>query len=207
MKIITISREFGSGGREIGKQLADQLGFDYYDKEIITAIADKHDMDKNYVSEILDNKRWQTIPLTFCCSFTMVNIMQSIKVDLLVEQTQVIKEIAKAGKNCVIVGRNADELLKNYHPFNIFICADMKSKIRRCIERTTKNENLSRKEMEEKIRSIDKNRAEVREIITHKSWGLHTSYHLIVNASNWNLKELTSAIAVFTESWFRRLKQ
>ncbi|WP_304160470.1 AAA family ATPase [Fusobacterium ulcerans] len=207
MKIITISREFGSGGREIGKQLADQLGFDYYDKEIITAIADKHDMDKNYVSEILDNKRWQTIPLTFCCSFTMVNIMQSIKVDLLVEQTQVIKEIAKAGKNCVIVGRNADELLKDYHPFNIFICADMKSKIRRCIERATKNENLSRKEMEEKIRSIDKNRAEVHEIITHKSWGLHTSYHLIVNASNWNLKELTSAIAVFTESWFRRLKQ
>ena len=67
-----------------------------------------------------------------------------------------------------------------------------------------KNENLSRKELERKIRSIDKNRTEVREIITHKGWGVHTSYHLTVNATDWNLKELTLAIAAFAESWFRR---
>lgn len=70
----------------------------------------------------------------------------------------------------------------------------MESKIRRCMERAEKNENLSRKELERKIRSIDKNRAEVREIITHKGWGVHTSYHLTVNATDWNLNELTSAV-------------
>ena len=114
------------------------------------------------------------------------------------------REYCKGRKDCVIVGRNADELLRVHHPFNVFVCADMESKIRRCMERAEKNENLSRKELERKIRSIDKNRAEVREIITHKGWGVHTSYHLTVNATDWNLKELTSAVAAFAESWFRR---
>lgn len=204
MRIITISREFGSGGREIGKRLAGQLGVDYYDKEIITAIAGKKGLDEDYVSDILEHHEWQNVPLTFFRSLTTVTVVRSVKADLLVEQTRVIESIAKAGKDCVIVGRNADELLREHHPFNVFVCADMESKIRRCMERAEKNENLSRKELERKIRSIDKNRAEVREIITHKGWGVHTSYHLTVNATDWNLKELTSAVAAFAESWFRR---
>ena len=156
------------------------------------------------MSDILEHHGWQNVPLTFCRSLTTVTVVRSVKADLLVEQTRVIESIAKAGKDCVIVGRNADELLREHHPFNVFVCADMESKIRRCMERAEKNENLSRKELERKIRSIDKNRAEVREIITHKGWGVHTSYHLTVNATDWNLKELTSAVAAFAASWFRR---
>lgn len=82
-----------------------------------------------------------------------------MQIELLIEQSRIIKEIAKAGKDCVIVGRNADVLLEEYKPFRIFVCAEMDAKIRRCIERSDKNEVLSRKEMERNIRSIDKNRA------------------------------------------------
>ena len=60
MNIITISREFGSGGRELGKRLADLLGYDYYDREIITEIAKRHDVDEKYVEYALNNHIWQT---------------------------------------------------------------------------------------------------------------------------------------------------
>lgn len=88
MRIITISREFGSGGREIGKRLAGQLGVDYYDKEIITAIAGKKGLDEDYVSDILEHHGWQNVPLTFCRSLTTVTVVRSVKADLLVEQTK-----------------------------------------------------------------------------------------------------------------------
>ena len=58
MKIITISREFGSGGRELGKRLADLLGFDYYDREIITSIARDTGLDEKYVANILERHGW-----------------------------------------------------------------------------------------------------------------------------------------------------
>ena len=109
MRIITISREFGSGGREIGKRLAGQLGVDYYDKEIITAIAGKKGLDEDYVSDILEHHGWQNVPLTFCRSLTTVTVVRSVKADLLVEQTRVIESIAKAGKDCVTL----DEMQMN----------------------------------------------------------------------------------------------
>ena len=62
MKIVTISREFGSGGRELGRRLADLLGFDYYDREIITAIAQAQGMDEGYVEKSLEDHAWQHIP-------------------------------------------------------------------------------------------------------------------------------------------------
>ena len=65
MKIITISREFGSGGRELGKRLADTLGFDYYDREIITAIAGAQGLDEAYVEKSMENANWQRVPLTY----------------------------------------------------------------------------------------------------------------------------------------------
>ena len=72
MKIVTISREFGSGGRELGKRLADTLGFDYYDREIITAIAQAQGMDEHYVEQALEDHAWQHIPLTYGRSFASI---------------------------------------------------------------------------------------------------------------------------------------
>lgn len=204
MKIITISREFGSGGRELGKRLADQLGFDYYDREIITAIAKKQGLNETYVERALDNRIWQSVPLTFRRSLFGASVLQSPQTDLLLEQKRVIEAIAQTGKNCVIVGRNADVLLKKEHPFNIFVCADMEARIRRCMERTSEGEQLSKKELEQNIRRIDKNRAATREILTDSKWGQCNTYHLTVNTTGWMIKELTPAVADFVEHWYTK---
>ena len=206
MKIITISREFGSGGRELGKRLADALGFDYYDREIIAAIAQARGLDENYVEHALENHEWQHIPLTFHHSFTSVSVMQTIHTELLREQRRVLDGIANAGTDCVIVGRNADILLRDQKPLTIFICADMDAKVRRCMERAPESEHLSRRQIQQNIRRIDKNRARSREMISDSKWGLGSSYHLTINTSGWNIKELTPAVADFARRWFEQTR-
>jgi len=206
MKIITISREFGSGGRELGKRLADLLGFDYYDREIITAIAQAQGMDENYVEKALEDHVWQRIPLTYGRAFSTSALMQSMQTNLLIEQKRVIDGIAQTDRDCIIVGRDADILLEDYHPFTIFVCADMEAKVRRCMERAAPGENLTRKAIEQNIRRIDKGRAQSREIIADGKWGHGGSYHMTVNTSTWSIKELAPAVADFANRWFERSK-
>lgn len=207
MRIITISREFGSGGRELGKRLADLLGFDYYDREIITSIAQARGLDENYVEKTLETGVWQRLPLTFHNSFGGGNMMQSAQVGLLQEQTRIVEELAASGKDFVIVGRNADVLLSDYKPFTVFVCADMDSKVRRCLERAPENEQLSRKEIEQNIRRIDKNRSQTYEMITGRKWGQADNYHITVNTSSWSLKEIAPAVAAFARRWFEHSEQ
>ena len=206
MRIVTISREFGSGGRELGKRLADLLGFDYYDREIIASIAQARGLDENYVEKTLETGIWQRLPLTFHNSFGS-GMMQSAQLGLLQEQTRVVEEIAKNGKDCVIVGRNADVLLADYKPFTVFVCADTDAKVRRCIERAPENEGLSRKEIEQNIRRIDKNRSQAYEMITGRKWGQADSYHITVNTSSWTIKEIAPAVAAFARRWFEHSEQ
>ena len=202
MNIITISREFGSGGRELGKRVAEILGYDYYDREIITTIAEKHDLDENYVEHALTNHLWQTMPLTYGHTLTSPVIMHAPHVELLQEQRRVIEEIARTGKDFVIVGRNADVLLHDYNPFNIFVCADMLSKINRCRERAEGEEkSFSDKEFKRKILSVDKNRERARYMIADGSWGNRHSYHLIVNTTDWDLNELAISVADMAKRW------
>lgn len=204
MRIITVSREFGSGGREIGKRLADLLGYEYYDKEIVTAIAENKGMNENYVEKIMEGKALKSVHMHFRSSLSGGIAMGQARTDLLLEQKKVIEAIAGAEKNCVIVGRNADVLLNAYEPFKLFVCADMDTKIQRCMERAGKDEKLSPKEMERKIRAIDKGRAQAREIVTNIPWGDKKAYHLTVNTAGWNIKELVPIIAGFADCWFRR---
>ena len=204
MNIITISREFGSGGRELGRRLADELGYDYYDGEIIAAIAKNSGLDPNYVENALEDHGWQAIPMTVHRTFASPMVMQTPQVGLLLEQKKVIEEIGKKGKNCIVVGRNADLLLKEYEPFNLFVCADMEAKIDRCVERAKEGESTSRKELEKKIRRVDKNRANTREILSSSAWGQRDAYHMIINTTGWDIKELTPAVAEFATRWFSR---
>lgn len=204
MRIITISREFGSGGRELGKRLAELLHFDYYDNEIIAAIAQNNGLNADYVETQLDSHGWQNIPLTYRSSFYSAHAANAGNVALLIEQKKVIEKIASLGKDCVIVGRNADIILQEYHPFHIFVCADTESKIRRCRERAPEGEHLSEKELLQKMKQIDKNRSRTREILTNATWGQRDSYHLTINTSEWDIKELATAVSDFANSWFRR---
>ncbi len=207
MKIITISREFGSGGRELGKRLADTLGFDYYDREIITAIAQAQGMDEGYVEKALEDHAWQHIPLTYGQSFTSGAMLQSTQTNLLIEQKRVLDGIAKTGKDCVIVGRDADILLSAQKPFTIFVCASTQVKVRRCMARAKDGENLSQKAIEQQMRRIDKARARSREILTDSRWGHADSYHMTVNTSDWELKDLTQAVAEFVQRWYAAQEQ
>lgn len=202
-KIITISREFGSGGRELGKRLADELGFDYYDKEIISAIAEKKGLDEKYVEMALEFSTWKTMPLTFRHSFSGVSGVPLIDTDLLVAQTQVVEKIAALDRDCIIVGRNADVILEAENPLKIFVCANLPSKLKRCIERMDDGEQISEKELKRNIRTIDKNRKMTREIISEGKWGDRASYHLTVNTSDWEIKELTPAVADFARHYFK----
>ena len=204
MKIITISREFGSGGRELGKRMADLLGWDYYDREIITAIAQPQNLDEGHVARMLEHQGWREIPLTFRRSFAGLALSQAPATALLLEQKAVIEKIPQAGRDCIIVGRNADVLLEAYEPFSIFVCADLEAKLRRCRERAPEGENLSRRQMERNIRAVDKGRSQTRALISGSCWGDRSQYHTIINTTDWTIRELAPAVAEFASRWFER---
>ena len=206
MNIITISREFGSGGRELGKRLADFTGYDYYDSEILSAVAKNSGMDARYVETALANRGWQNYPISFRGTLSSPAYTQSSGVQLLLEQKKVIEKIAALGKDCIIVGRNADYVLREYEPFNIFVCADTDAKIRRCVERAPEDEALTEKELVRKMKQIDRTRAKTREIIGGPVWGERDAYHLTVNTTGWDIRELVPAVAEFAARWFGRKK-
>lgn len=203
MNIITVSREFGSGGRELGKRMADVLGWDYYDREIIDAVAKEEGLDADYVNAVLERHEWWSVPITFHRTFTVTNAPNT---DLLVQEKKVIERIAEAGRNCILVGRNADFFLRSYDPFRIFVCAETEAKIRRCRERAEEQEGLSDREIERQIRRIDRSRAANRELVAGDRWGERSAYHLTVNTTDWNLKELAPAVAEVAMHFFQRDK-
>lgn len=96
MNVITISREFGSGGRELGKRLADFLGYDYYDSEIITAVAKESGMDESYIERILDEGYFENHTLTFRNTIGSTVYLQSSTVTLLLEQKKVIEKLPRS---------------------------------------------------------------------------------------------------------------
>lgn len=204
MRIITISREFGSGGRELGKRMADEMGFAYYDREIITAIAQRKGLDENYVEHALDNTASAQFTFTFRQSFALPHVIQTPQTDLLLEQKKVIDSIAAAGKDCIIVGRNADVLLRDYRPMSIFVCAAQEAKVARCIERAGEGEKITEDDILRNMRRIDKNRARTREILSGSRWGDPAAYDLVINTTGWSIKKLAPAVAAFAKNWFEK---
>ena len=206
MRIITISREFGSGGRELGKRLADVTGCDYYDNEIISAVAKNIGISSDYVDRTLSNHGWQNLSITYRGTLSSNSYLYAAQVQLLVEQKKVIEQIAALGKDCIIVGRNADMILQEYAPFNLFVCAQTEAKVKRCMERASAEEKLTEKELIRKMKQVDKVRSQTRELMGGSDWGRRDSYHLIVNTANWEIKELVPAVADFADRWFGRKK-
>lgn len=201
MRIITISREFGSGGRELGKRLADELGFAYYDREIITEIAKNVKMDEGYIDNILEKGIFSSIPLTFGTTFTFVPNIPVGTPNIFAEQQKVINDLASRG-DCIIVGRNADVLLENRDPFKMFVYADMKSKLERCRSRETGSEKMSDREIEKMIKQIDRGRSDGHNIISDTAWGDKKGYELCVNTSKAEIKKLVKPIADYALCWF-----
>lgn len=201
--IITISREFGSGGRELGKRLADALGYAYYDKEILEAIAKQTETDKWYAEKLLDEGAVSHIPLHFGRSFTYYSPITKKAVSLMVAERNVLKRLALKD-NCILVGRNAQTVLENQNPFNIFVYADTASKIARCRQRAPGNENFSDKELINKMKQIDSVRAGVHTFPSEFSWGEKEGYHLCVNTSGLSIKRIAPLVAEYAKLWFEK---
>ena len=193
--IITIGREFGSGGRELGRRLAEELGYEYYDREILEEISKRTELSVEYVHQIIENRPHSLLPITVGRSMTYVDhhtLRQLAAVYR--EQTKVIREMA-AKSNCVIVGRCASYILRSHNPFRIFVHADMDSRVRRCMEHIDTGEKITEKEMRRHIKSIDKGRAKYFRFYTEKKWGARENYDLCINTTDVVIKDIVPVIA------------
>ena len=182
--IITISREFGSGGREIGKKLAEQLGIDFYDKELLE-IASK----ESGITQELFVKHDETYTNSFLYSLVMgsypitpdgrINPELPLNQKIFLAQFDTIRSLAEKGP-CVIVGRCADYVLRNReNVVNFFITANMAHKRRRILERY----DIEKNKVEDFIRKTDKRRSNYYNYYTDMKWGDARNYDLCINSS------------------------
>ena len=170
--VITISREFGSGGRELGLRLAEKLGIPFYDKELIYVAAKESDIAEDVFHEYEESVDHVEIPAYTPFS----NIYQVPMSDqIFLAQGRAIKKLAGEGP-CVIVGRCADMVLED--SVNLFICAPMKRRLERML---TIEKGAEPREMERRIREIDRKRKDYYQYYTGNTWGRAPHYDLCLN--------------------------
>ena len=176
-RIITISREFGSGGRFIGEKVAKEFGIAYYDKNIISQIAEKSGLSPEYIQE---NAELSPKRGLFAYAFAGRDITVKSVEDLVHEaQRKVILDLAEK-EPCVIIGRNADYILKDRDDvLNVFIHGDMPEKIKRITRLYKVNEQEAVKMMAD----TDKRRGTNYSFYTDQKWGKASNYTLCLNSS------------------------
>ena len=176
-RIITISREFGSGGRLIGEEVAKKLGIAYYDKNIIGQIAEKSGLSPEYIQE---NAELSPKKGLFAYAFSGRDITGKSVEDMVYEaQRNIILELAEK-EPCVIIGRNADYILKDRGDvLNVFIHGDMPEKIKRI----TGLYNVKEKEAVKMMADTDKRRRTNYNFYTDQNWGKASNYTLCLNSS------------------------
>ena len=178
VSVITIGRQYGSGGSELGQILADKLGYAFYDKEIIEMTAGTTGYSSNYVGEHQES-------LTNSLLYDLVNHMytfpetESPKDKIFDAQSKVIREIAAKG-HCVIVGRCADQILKDRTDcLNVFLHAPLTNRIKRVMSK----KNLTEKEAKNLILKEERRRADNYHYYTRQIWGASANYHLSLDTS------------------------
>ena len=176
-RIITISREFGSGGRFIGEEVAKKLGISYYDKDIIGQIAEQSGFSLEYIRE---NAELSPKKGLFAYAFSGRDITGKSVEDMVYEaQRNVILKIAEK-ESCVIIGRNADFILKSRDDvLNVFIHGNMEEKV----QRICKLYNVSEADAVKKINDTDKRRRTNYNFYTDQKWGMADNYTLSLNSS------------------------
>ena len=176
-KIITISREFGSGGRFIGEEVAKKLGMKYYDRDIIGQIAEKSGFSPEYIQE---NAELSPKKGLFAYAFAGRDITGKSVEDMVYEvQRKVILEIAEK-ESCVIIGRNADFILNDRDDvLNVFIHGDKAEKVKRIC----KLYNVTEADALKMMVDIDKRRMTNYRFYTDRTWGMAGNYTLSLNSS------------------------
>ncbi len=194
--IITISREYGSGGRLVGKKLAQLLNIPFYDNELITLAAEKTGLSKDYFKDAESSSVGNIL-------FSLSNLLPNnspheiyglpLNEKIFLVQSQVIRDLAEKG-SCVMIGRCADYILKdNPHCTNVFIHADMQDRIRRVVDVY----ELPANNVEYTIVRTDKRRANYYSYFTHQKWGQAENYELILNSSKIGIDNAAEVIKTY----------
>ena len=197
--IITIGRQFGSGGHEIGRLLAQTLGIPCYDKELIILAAQKSGMSADVFSHVDE-----TATSSFLYAVSSGSIpgnayqpAQNLPLNdkLVIAQTDLIRAKAKEGA-CVIVGRCADSILKDVSPvLNVFVRADLPFRVARIMEA----EKCTEKAAIDMINKADKKRAKYYNFYTQKRWGAADSYDLVLNNAKLGAEKAVQIIADYAK--------
>lgn len=197
--IVTISREFGSGGREIGIELAKRLGVDFYDKQLISLAAKESGIDPALFERIDEHA---ANSLLYSLSMGMFNFGQtgfsprdqiSVNDQLYLLQHKIIKQLAE--KPCVIVGRCADYILRDKpNCINVFIHADIDYRM----ERAKKVHNIPENKVEAVVRKTDKTRSNYYQFYTEHKWGLASNYHLCINSGKMSEDRIVDVLCNYT---------
>ncbi len=194
--IITISREYGCGGREIGRKLAEKLGLPYYDYEKISNIASR---DSGYSEELFENadkKASNSLMYSMSLIGTGGPYNMPLNDRLFLIQSGIIRTIADQGP-AVIVGRCSDYVLMDYtRCVNIFIFADIETKIKRVMQR----KNVSEKEAAQLALISDKRRATYYNYYSDRRWGKMENYDISVNTSNTDLDSVVDVLKAYVET-------
>ena len=181
--IITISRQYGSGGRFVGKLLAEELNIPFYDKEIIAMASEDSGFAQGFIKEN-EQKMKGISSFAFTASMwggNLVNNFENIESKIYACEADAIEKIAKNGP-CVIVGRCADYVLKDkYKCLNVFIHADMPSRVERVIKVFRRTDDV--KKAERLIKENDRMRARHYRYYTDSEWGEANNYHITLNTS------------------------
>ncbi len=181
-QIIVISREYGSGGGEIGQQLAEQLGIPYYDKNFVdTAIKDSG-LSTDFLEE--EEQRFiSSLLFSLATGGYRHGGDKAMADQVFIAESNALKEVAQQG-SCVIVGRCADHILKeDFNVFSVFVHAPLKSRIAHAVER----HGVSARRAEATVKERDRARARHYEYYTDKDWGDCNNYHLTVNSERFGV--------------------
>ena len=179
--IITIGRHYGSGGKEIGKRLAEELGIPFYDDEIVKMVAESDDIHPDTVKNA-EEKVANSLLYSLMTGGGLRGVSEAMQSQMpindkvFIGQSKAIKALAKKGP-CVFVGRCADYVLEDENIFKVFVYSDMKSKIAR-ISEIYKIDNQKAKE---KITKTEKSRKTYYNYYTDKVWGDMAGYDLCIN--------------------------
>lgn len=184
-KIITISRQFGSGGHEIGEKLADRLGIPLYDNQLVSMAAEELGYTEESVGRADESAlnsfitAYGTSPTGYASFINTTSYMPSLDMKVYQKQTEIILTLAEKGP-CVIVGRCADYILRDkVDCINVFICAEKQDRIKRIAERY----NLTERKAADRIRKTDRERKFYYETYTGLEWGSIYSHQALLNAS------------------------
>lgn len=198
--ILTIGREYGSGGREIGKKVAQLLNIPFYDNELIALAAKESGMSKE-VFEKVDETAASSLLYSIVSGTYMFGNHLGPALDLpindklFIAQSDIIKGIAKKG-SCVIVGRCADYILKdNPNCINLFVHASLKARV----NRATSEYHMPLEKAEAQVLKIDKKRATYYNYYTGEKWGMARNYHLCVDSGMLGIEAAATVVENFVK--------